>query len=248
MMENIVYSSNYDNIKSWLISGKQKEGNYMTRICSAASDDLLSVSADSMYTNTQLGTFTYDNQKLFYRHGIIIGLLGMSEIHTLKGMIDIKDCINEHLDSYNGNNILETIENVKQDISECYDILKYPGTTQLIFMWIHQSQFYCYPFEIRFNGPNTFGCPILILPFGAITEESFDKYKFNKHSIDSGEGILDIKILEYFDNKPKDFSYNIVKEAVKDKTLKTVGGNIYTITMNNEGNIMTYINEDKKDF
>jgi hypothetical protein len=120
-----------DNI-SW--QKKMKEGEHMTRICAVANQEQLAISADSMFTNKELNIISFHNRKLFYKNGLIIGMLGTCEVLTYKGTIYLKDCIREYLDLYTGENMLDIILGIENDMRDLFSIFKLDNPTKLIFL------------------------------------------------------------------------------------------------------------------
>lgn len=231
------------NNDTWL--KPMKEGEHMTRICAVANEEQLAVSADSMFINKMTNEKSLHNKKLFFNNGLIIGMLGTSEVLTFKGNIYVKDCILEYLKTYTGKNILEVIEGIESDMRDMFSIFKLDNPTKIIFLWVDDSEFYCYALEIRYDRSEiNFGnChAISIYPFGKIDLENYFKYKFNNFLLDTGEGVDDIIINQFYTSSPFQISFDIVKSAVDDTRLTTVGGDVYTIIMDNKKNIQSFIN------
>lgn len=134
------------NNDTWL--KPMKEGEHMTRICAVANEEQMAVSADSMFISTITNESSFDNKKLLCNNGLIIGMLGTSEVLTFKGNIYVKDCILEYLKTYTGKNILEVIEGIESDMRDMFSIFKLDNPTKIIFLWVDDSEFYCYALEI----------------------------------------------------------------------------------------------------
>lgn len=229
-----------DNI-SW--QKKMKEGEHMTRICAVANQEQLAISADSMFTNKELNIISFRNRKLFYKNGLIIGMLGTCEVLTYKGTIYLKDCIREYLDLYTGENILDIILGIENDMRDLFSIFKLDNPTKLIFLWVDNFEFYCYALEIRYSRRNL-GCDesVSVYPFGKIDLKNYSKYKFNNYMLDTGEGVDDIIVNKFYTSLPETITSNIIKEAIDVTRLTTVGGNVYTVILNKYGKGKTFIN------
>lgn len=198
-----------------------------------------------MFISTITNESSFDNKKLFCNNGLIIGMLGTSEVLTFKGNIYVKDCIQEYLKTYTGKNILEVIEGIESDMRDMFSIFKLDNPTKIIFLWVDDSEFYCYALEIRYDRSEiTFGNShaISVYPFGKIDLENYFKYRFNNYLLDTGEGVDDIIINHFFTSSPSTISSSVVKSAVDDVHLTTVGGDVYTIIMDNQKNIQSFIN------
>ena len=74
---------------SQLIFRKEKT---MTRVTSAANDEILVVSADSLLTNNITNNKTY-KKKILHNKKIIIALLGQIELITSNGIIEFDKVI-----------------------------------------------------------------------------------------------------------------------------------------------------------
>lgn len=104
-------------------------------------------------------------------------------------------------------------------------------------------EFYCYALEIRYSRRNL-GCDesVSVYPFGKIDLKNYSKYKFNNYMLDTGEGVDDIIVNKFYTSLPETITSNIIKEAIDDTRLTTVGGNVYTVILNKYGKGKTFIN------
>ena len=102
-----------EQILDWsqLIFRKEKT---MTRVTSAANDEILVVSADSLLTNNITNNKTY-KKKILHNKKIIIALLGQIELITSNGIIEfdkvIENIIKQEINPYLvENQIIQTVE------------------------------------------------------------------------------------------------------------------------------------------
>ena len=206
----------------------------MTRICVATQKRILSLASDSLLINTIDNSKTFTGLKAVYRQGIIIGIAGALEFNTNLGLIKFKDVINEAL-------------NETQNIKEIYNIFltrlrflyEYSNfLTQILFLWTDGQNFYSFPILLSKHG--------IYKPKDSLFE-NHSKLIFNNHWFEVGEGVSMYHESELNEN-PITFVQNNVRTAIDNPELKTVGGEIYSITMDLEGHIKTYVNGEEKPF
>lgn len=207
-----------------------KEGEFMTRICAVSDDRILSVSADSLFVNTITKEKTVNNKKLISNENMIVGGLGSLELITNRGTIQIMEVIHRHL--HLSKNSIQTIKDIEDEIMQIVLYFHYSSPIQLVFFWKEEKHFYMYSSQIKYS--IEFGQLEPFRPFGQISEKNKFKFMFHHYILDAGEGAknnLDVHYLSHSEHSPSFMSYNIVQEAINDKTLETVGGKVKTITL-----------------
>lgn len=229
-----------------------KEGEFMTRVCASASHSKLYVSVDSLYTNTLNHTTSINNIKLSYNNNIIVALLGISELFTAMGKISIKDIIQDFLNTHQKSN-LETLYNLQEEMVKICNTFKFTKPCLILYMWKQDNKFYMYYYDVSYSYTSQFGEKTIInSPLKPVSESNLKFYEFTNYFINAGDGlqynptILKLEI----DNELNlfDFTAGHVQQAVLDDSIPTVGGPVYTITLDLKGNIETYINGKRSEW
>lgn len=187
------------------------------------------------------GTFKDNRQKTFIDRDLKLcwSFTGLTKINE----IDCSELINVILKS-KANIIvkLQLIENIM-----CYQTLQYYNQFKI------DSIFDLFVAESKNNKIDVY---ILEIKNGISDISKNNVYhQSNHHSFNIASGVH-TELKQEVNSNIEDiihapFELNRLIQIVKNesqKTDKTVGGNIYVVTMNNEGNIHTYINGEEKDF
>lgn len=220
----------------------QKEVSRMSRVMAAANDDVLFVGADTQLTNSYNHTKQIDRKKIFYAKNIVICILGTIEIFTSDGNVMFTDYILDAIEEYKNNDIFAVTENLLKNIEEIYAKLRLTdNNTHILIFWQEDGCFYLNAVEVNFTGRH--------YPFGKVVETNKHMYIFNNHFTQTGEGIKnpDIIVSEIYNIDPTDFVTTGIQNAINDSTLMTVGGSVYSLEMNKNGEVRMYINGISED-
>lgn len=223
---------------------KLKDGEYMTRICAVANNDGLVVASDSLFTNSITKEKTADHLKISYSKNMVVALLGTIEVFTSIGNVSVRNYIQDYLvhTEYQG---LSLLNHLIIYIKELYHIYKITLPTHYIFFYREDGNFYMWYCTIYYSH-EIFGESRIVIdyPLNPIHSENKDKYEFNKYMLVAGDGLPVNPIIERIDDCNEILNtraYTIVKQAVLDDEITTVGGPIYSVELNKNGNIQTYI-------
>lgn len=231
---------------------KLKDGDYMSRICIAANEIELTISADSLFTNSITHETSEDNQKVFYNQSEIVAVLGTSELFVAKGTIHIGKILQDFLKETSVHG-LEALHALQEKMGLLCDIYKFTKPCLIMFLWREKDKFYMYFFDVHYQFvSHSFGIEKGVeiqSPLVPVTPENKQNYIIDNLVIEAGDGLETnptINRISY--RNTLDSSVAKVKEAILNKNTPTVGGPIYSITMDKEGNIETYINGIEKYF
>ena len=220
----------------------QKEVNRMSRIMAAARNDVLVVGADTQLTNSYNHTKQFDSKKIFYDKNIVICILGTIEILTSGGNIMLTDYILDAINEYKTNDIFSVTENLLKKIEEVYAKLRLTDSnTDILIFWQEEGYFHLNTVEVNFRGRH--------YPFGKVMQANKHLYIFNNHFLQTGEGIKnpDIIVSEIYNIEPIDFVTAGIQSAIHDETLTTVGGSVYSVKMDKEGEVKMHVNGISED-
>ena len=150
----------------------------------------------------------------------------------------ILDAINE----YKTNDIFSVTENLLKKIEEVYAKLRLTDSnTDILIFWQEEGYFYLNTVEVNFRGRH--------YPFGKVMQANKHLYIFNNHFLQTGEGIKnpDIIVSEIYNIEPIDFVTAGIQSAIHDETLTTVGGSVYSVIMDKEGEVKMHVNGISED-
>ena len=225
---------------------KLKDGEYMTRICAVANNDKLVVASDSLFTNSITKGKTADHLKIAYSKNMVVSLLGAIEIFTSTGNISIRSYIQDYLEhtEHQGLNLLN---HLIVYIKELYHIYKIALPTHYIFFYREGGNFYMWYCTIYYSYKD-FGEGRIVVdyPLNPIHSKNKNKYIFKDYMMIAGDGLSNNPIIEkVFDDNTmiNKRAYTIVKQAVLDDKITTVGGPIYSVELGKSGNVQTYVEE-----
>ena len=211
---------------SQLIFRKEKT---MTRVTSAANDEILVVSADSLLTNNITNNKTY-KKKILHNKKIIIALLGQIELITSNGIIEF-------------DKVIENI--IKQEINPYLVENQIIQTVEKYFSKYYNKHFLLRAFQL--NGDYKI-MPFLNYAFGYDYKTKDNVIKvMNHYYFDTGEGAGN-HLLGFLNTNPLDFSIQTVRNAINNTDFQTVGGDVFTVTLDKHGIIETYVNGRKNSF
>ena len=230
-----------EQILDWsqLIFRKEKT---MTRVTSAANDEILVVSADSLLTNNITNNKTY-KKKILHNKKIIIALLGQIELITSNGIIEfdkvIENIIKQEINPYLVEN--QIIQTVEKYFSKYYN----KNFLQVCLFWRENQHFLLRAFQL--NGDYKI-MPFLNYAFGYDYKTKDNVIKvINHYYFDTGEGAGN-HLLGFLNTNPLDFSIQTVRNAINNTDFQTVGGDVFTVTLDKHGIIETYVNGRKNSF
>ena len=218
-----------------------KKGDYMTRICVAVDTNKVVMSADSMFINTCDVKKTFNNKKIAYGNNMIIGILGCSEFFVFhqKEPIQIQKIIQNILQNTSFEDNRDTITYILNKLRPIYEVISDNQFTQLLCIWKEDKQFYRVAIQLSNK--------LLYYPLGNMKDKS--QLLFKDSILEVGEGIDDIKIVPInigvSQIDPSLISYQKVYEAIQDSHLESVGGNVYSVSLDIEGVINTYLDNIK---
>lgn len=227
-----------EQILDWsqLIFKKEKT---MTRVTAAANDEILVVSADSLLTNNITWNKTY-KKKILHNKKIIIALLGQIELITSDGIIEfdkvIEDILKQEISPYLVEN--QIIQTVERYFSKYYN----KNFLQVCLFWRENQYFLLRAFQLNGYFKNS---PFLNYAFGYDYKTKNNVIKImNHYYFDTGEGVEN-NLLGFLNTNPLNFSIQTVRNAINNTDFKTVGGEVFTVTLDKHGNIETYVNGNK---
>lgn len=221
---------------------KLMDGEYMTRICAVANNERIVLSADSLFTNSETKEKTTDNIKIAYNNQMIVGLLGAIEIFTSLGNVSIRSYIQDYLNNTEDCG-LNLMNHLISYIKDFYQIYQVHLPTYYIFLYREGSKFYMWYCTIYYSN-ETFGENRVVLeyPLNPINSENKEKYVFENYMMVAGDGLPTNPIIERIDDDLLMKRANIVvKQAIMDDNIPTVGGQIYTVELDKDGYTKTYI-------
>lgn len=225
---------------------KLKDGEYMTRICAVANNDKLVVASDSLFTNSITKEKTADHLKIAYSKNMVVSLLGAIEIFTSTGNISIRSYIQDYLE-HTEHQGLSLLNHLMTYIKKLYQIYKITIPTHYIFIYRDNGNFYMWYCTIYYSH-ETFGENRIVIdyPLNPIQSGNKDKYEFKKYMLVAGDGLPVNPIIERIDDCNEILNtraYTVVKQAVLDEKIPTVGGLIYSIELDINGNMKTYVED-----
>lgn len=224
-----------DDALNWnhLIFRKDKT---MTRITVAANDEILVVSGDSLLTNNVSHHKNY-KKKVLHNESVIVALLGYIDIMTSDGVIEFDRIIEGILKEENNPYMVE--DRIIRTVRDYYTRYKHGYFLQVCLFWKENKYFLTR--VVQLNGDLT-NLGFFNYAFGHAFETKEPIIKImNHYTFDTGEGSKDSLLSELHEN-PFNFSLQTVTDVVQDKALNTVGGDIFTVSMDKYGQIKEYIN------
>ena len=223
-----------------------KDGEYMTRICACANNDSLFVSADSLYTNTMNSTQTTNNLKLSYNKNNVVALLGTSELFTSKGLVSIREIIQDFLNNNSDGNI-QILYDLQNKLIQLCEYYQFKTPCLIMHFWKENNCFYMYLYDIRYPENNIFGTTGAIVnsPYKPVSIDNMKSYIFHNYIIEAGDGLKNNPLIEKcsVNKNLLNLTAGHVQKAILDSNIPTVGGNVYTVQLDLDGNINTFLND-----
>lgn len=193
----------------------EKEGKYMTRIAVATDENNAYMASDSLFINSITGEKRYDAIKICQGNHILVGILGASEFFTDKGVIKVKDIIEDVLDNYQ--NIFDIVRYSLDSLKPYYMREFMRGIcTQMVFLYKEDDKIYCIPAEISYRIVN-FG-------FNYFGPQNLNDFEIKNQGMIFGDYVS--LPLERYNLETDAFTYvkTEVEKAISNPDYVTIGG------------------------